>query len=758
MSILQSPGISLPPSTPEIAGASPDHWMAELGALLREFDSASPGEPSLPLTPAEATDDQLAKRRLGIAGSLFAALQCKHAVTASHSIRVALTCSAWATRLEFDEHQREQLEIVALLHDIGIVGTPDHVLLKPTRLDSDEAAIMARARAMSVEILRRSCTSTEILAVMEHISAWYDGSRGSSTLSGEQIPLPARMIAVAEAFDAMTSDRVYRPALSQERAMAELFRCAGSQFDPILVRQFVEMLEGDRGQLRKQVAARWLLALDPQTANAYWDFTAAPPPTVAPQAQSETSLFESKLLDNMYDAAVFINSRGRIVQWNHGAERLTGIAGASIRQQRWHPDILKLADEKNQPISEADCPVLAAISSGVQSLRRLAVWGRNGRCAAVDSHVIPVIGSDGSTQGAILLLHDASSEISLEQRCQSLADKASRDPLTQVANRAEFDRVHAMFITAHQQQQVPCSLLMCDLDRFKLVNDTYGHQAGDDVIKSLAALLKGACHPGDLVARYGGEEFVMLLADCDNTTASRRADQIRVALSQVPQPRMNGQTVTVSFGATEIQPGDSAETMLRRADRALMMAKENGRNQVVQLGSGRDVTFTPRDDDPSAGEQCEVIEQTLVTPVPAKMAIEKLRGFVADHEANILKIDGDQVQLEIAEKLDSHLRRLTDRPVTFQLDLRFEEQRVGRERDGGEAGSGGVLQTRVFLAITPLKSRDRRHADVAERAQRVLVSLRSYLMATPGDQSAPPPDSPRVAKKQVLLPWRSKKP
>ena len=129
---------------------------------------------------------------------------------------------------------------------------------------------------------------------------------------------------------------------------------------------------------------------------------------------------------------------------------------------------------------------------------------------SVDSHAIPVIADDGAMQGAILVLHDASSETSLEQRCQSLDEKATRDPLTQVANRAEFDRVHAMFVAAHQQQQVPCSLLMCDLDRFKLVNDTYGHQAGDEAIKSLASLLKRACRPGDLVARYGGEEFVML--------------------------------------------------------------------------------------------------------------------------------------------------------------------------------------------------------------------------------------------------------
>src|SRR5208283_291571 len=111
-----------------------------------------------------------------------------------------------------------------------------------------------------------------------------------------------------------------------------------------------------------------------------------------------------------------------------------------------------------------------------------------------------------------------------------------------------------------------------------------------------AALLKGSCLPGDLVARYGGEEFVMLMADCDNATASRRADQIRLALSQVQQAKMNGKTVTASFGVTEIQPGDTADTMFRRADRALLIAKENGRNQVVQLGSGLNAKPESQDD------------------------------------------------------------------------------------------------------------------------------------------------------------------
>jgi hypothetical protein len=224
---------------------------------------------------------------------------------------------------------------------------------------------------------------------------------------------------------------------------------------------------------------------------------------------------------------------------------------------------------------------------------------------------------------------------------------------------------------------------------------------------------------------------------------------------------MDGRSITVSFGVTEIQPGDTAETMLRRSDRALLMAKENGRNQVVQLGSGLDANLQQRASDvsPAAAENeaGAIIQQTLVTPVPTKMAIEKLRGFVADHEANILKLDGQEIQLEIAEKCDRRLRRLADRPVMFQLDLRFEEQRVRRENDQGAINTGGVLRTRIFVSLIPRKTRDRRHGDMTERAQQVLISLRSYLMATSEDQDGSPREGTTETKKHGLLPWLRKK-
>ncbi len=206
--------------------------------------------------------------------------------------------------------------------------------------------------------------------------------------------------------------------------------------------------------------------------------------------------------------------------------------------------------------------------TGVQSRRRFTIRGRSESDLYVDLHIIPVVGPDGATQGVTLLMHDASDEASLEERCHHLYERAIRDPLTQLANRAEFDRAHALFLEAHRQRRLPFSLVICDLDHFKAVNDTYGHLAGDEAIKSFAQLLKSFCHPGDLVARFGGEEFVLLFADCNNPTATARAEQIRRAFHEMPQALTGGAACTASFGVTELQPGDTVQTMLNRADRA----------------------------------------------------------------------------------------------------------------------------------------------------------------------------------------------
>jgi diguanylate cyclase (GGDEF)-like protein len=737
------------PSTQEIstAPAIAERWMTELHTLLRELETMAAASEVLPPLFGETVDDRLVQSRLGIAASLFTALQCKNAAAAGHALRVALSCSSWAMKLGLPEADREAIEIAALLHDIGIIGAPDRILLKPGLLDEDEAAIMARCRKMSLDILRRSCASPLVLEIVEGVRAWYDNSRHGLPLSGTEIPLGARMIAIVEAFDAMTTEHVYRPACSQERAIAELFECAGKQFDPALVESFDELCREDQTMLRGEAARRWLRLLDSATANSHWKLNDNVSALIEP---SVDAVFQGRFLESMYDAVMFIDTAGRILLWNRGAERLTGVVGASIQGQLWHPLLLELTDEKGNPVGEADCPAFAAIRCGVQSLRRLTIRGRRRQSVTVDSHAIPVIDQKGVTHGAVLVLHDASSETSLEQRCQSLHEKATKDPMTQVANRAEFDRVHTTFVATHQQQQVPCSLLMCDLDRFKLVNDNYGHQAGDDVIKSLASLLKSSCRPGDLVARYGGEEFVVLCADCDNASAARRAKHVCKALSQLPQPKMNGRAVTVSIGVTEVQPGDTPETMLRRADRALLMAKAGGRNAVIQLGTGTGAeTESMRTNSrlSNSARPNDLFEQLLLTPVPVRIAVDKLRGFVADHRARIIAVNGSQVRIEIEGKPVSRLRRLTDRPAMFCLDVQMEEEHEG------ESMAGGATRTKIKITVSTLETRNRRQGDVMANAREILISFRSYLMASDYEYSS----SVMTRVKRMLTPWLAHK-
>jgi diguanylate cyclase (GGDEF)-like protein len=270
---------------------------------------------------------------------------------------------------------------------------------------------------------------------------------------------------------------------------------------------------------------------------------------------------------------------------------------------------------------------------------------------------------------------------------------------------------------------------MCDIDHFKQVNDTYGHQAGDEALVSFAALLKRCCRPGDLVARYGGEEFVLLCADCDNATATERAEQIRRQLADTPQNMLASQSITASFGVTEIQPGDTPETMLRRADRALLQAKDNGRNRVVQLGSG---IF---DVEPPGGRRRwfawlqqrspdELIKRRLVSAAPMTVALEKLRGFAADHHAEVVAIEDHRVALKIDASTQS-LRRRTDRPVSFVLELNLEETRIER----GGVTNAQVLRTVINVSIRPRRRRDRRRNNAIDQARRLLVSVKSYLMA-----------------------------
>lgn len=705
-----------------------DARLGAVSSLLADLESPAQPPESLLDSAELKLENKLVQVRLGVASSLFAALRARHAPTAHHSLRVALSCSAWAAMLGLDDDERDGLEVAALLHDIGKVGIPDNVLLKPARLTAEEFLIVEKHRQVGAEILRYCTASAEILRIVQYAGAWFDGSREGYDLRSEQLPQGARMVAIVDAFDAMTSDQVYRRAMSRERALAELFEFAGTQFDPRLVQEFCTYISADQVKLQSVVARRWLKQLLPDAANAMWKLQAVQPGGAACNLEA---VFYRKLLESMQDAVVFVDTSLRIVLWNRAAERITGIAAASVEHKHWSPTLIGLRDEKNRQIMDTECPVINAIRTGVQTLRRLSVAGRGGANVEVDAHLVPVIGKNGVAHGAALLMHDASSQVTLEQRVQSLHERATRDALTQVANRAEFDRMFASCVESHMERRLPCSLILSDIDHFKRINDTFGHQAGDEVLISFAALLRRHTRSGDLVSRYGGEEFVLLCPDCDNATATRRAEEIRAELAELPMTALNGKNITSSFGVTELQFGDTPETMLRRADRALYQAKENGRNTVVQLGSGIMGEAPPPKprgfwDWLRGGPAPEqVLKRALATSVPFNVVVEKMRGFVADHHANIETVTESFLVLKIDGAGSSLLRRSDDRPVPFFIDLKFEEANA----ENTTPALGKIMRTIVQVTIRPQRNRDRRRRDVLERAQKLLASLKAYLVA-----------------------------
>ncbi len=170
--------------------------------------------------------------------------------------------------------------------------------------------------------------------------------------------------------------------------------------------------------------------------------------------------------------------------------------------------------------------------------------------------------------------------IALQKANDTINDLLKNDSLTGIANRRYFlDYFQKMYANA-TRNKIPLSLVMADLDYFKIINDRFGHQAGDNVLVEFARILESNCRKEDLPARYGGEEFIILLVHADSGRASIQAERIRNKFEELKIGPENIKA-TASFGIAELNREQSIEMMIKQADDALYRAKEEGRNRVV---------------------------------------------------------------------------------------------------------------------------------------------------------------------------------
>lgn len=200
-----------------------------------------------------AIHEEMRQVFLGVTMALADALEQRDSYTGGHTRRVHEYSVAIARGIELDEESLDNLSLAAIMHDIGKVGVSDLVLRKPSRLNEEEFCEMCRHPEMGSNIIAHLPALEKVVPGVLYHHEQYDGSGYPHKLKAEQIPLHARIIAVADAFDAMTSDRPYRKALSFEAAFAELRRCAGQQFDPQMVVVFESAwINGELQALHKE--------------------------------------------------------------------------------------------------------------------------------------------------------------------------------------------------------------------------------------------------------------------------------------------------------------------------------------------------------------------------------------------------------------------------------------------------------------------------------------------------------------------------
>jgi diguanylate cyclase len=172
----------------------------------------------------------------------------------------------------------------------------------------------------------------------------------------------------------------------------------------------------------------------------------------------------------------------------------------------------------------------------------------------------------------------------LRQKLETAEREATRDVLTGLYNRKFFDKALHALVSHYQKEGSPFSVIMVDVDHFKKVNDTFGHKVGDSVLEFIGHTLNSSVKGRDIPARYGGEEFIVVLPATRRDDACKLAESIRNQVSaktlKITKTQKTIGVVTISCGVAEVQSGDSADTVVDRADQALYLAKESGRNNV----------------------------------------------------------------------------------------------------------------------------------------------------------------------------------
>jgi diguanylate cyclase (GGDEF)-like protein/putative nucleotidyltransferase with HDIG domain len=561
--------------------------------------------------------EEIASLNMRTIEALALAIEAKDHTTHTHLQRVRTYAVEMAKELSLSEDEIEALRAAALLHDIGKLAVPEQIISKPGKLTPEEFEKMKVHPIVGAEILERVAFPYPVAPIVRSHHEKWDGSGYPDGLAATEIPIGARILSAVDCLDALASHRQYRPALPLNAAMAKVKEQAGTSFDPqiveILQRRYVEwermalMQEASMATLGLSKSARVERGLEPAAGFAKWSepSNSAPENTdflasIASARQEAQTMFElsqdlgislslsetlsvlSMRLRKMipYDSiVVFVNRNGWLLPELVSGENFRMLSSLKVRMGEglcgWVAENCKPIVNGN-PQVEAGYVVDPEQHRTLQSALAVPLEGLNG--------VVGVLamyhgGRDAFTPDHLRILLAVGSKVALSVenalKYQQAESSATTDFLTGLPNARSLFVHLAQEVARCKRMKTGLAVMVCDIDGFKQINDSFGHLEGDKLLREFSTRLKDACRGYDYVARMGGDEFVITSPGLTAEAATEKAMRLNEVAVEAGKQTCGREIITLSVGTAFCpEDGYDVERLLADADRRMYSMKQ----------------------------------------------------------------------------------------------------------------------------------------------------------------------------------------
>ena len=562
---------------------------------------------------------QLADLNSSVIASFAMAVDAKDQHTHGHTERVRDLATLIGAEMGLAQEELDALRMAAMLHDIGKLAVPDYILSKPERLTPEEMKKVQTHTLVGAALLESVKFPWPVVPIIRSHHEWYDGRGYPDALAGEGVPLGARILAVADVYDALLSHRPYRPAMSVQEAVAFMRDRVGTQFDPGVVETCFRVLSEKQARNRfgfifdaeGPMLPREGMSDTPDRRSVFTDIKHAHQELLALYEIVQTVSQSSNISETL---ELVLDKTKRIVEFSTCAVFLGQQNGGdlvAVTAMGMHAEVIR---GRSLPLGKGLTGQVAKSGKpsglGKEASADLAYLLGPAAAESPLKHALAVpLTTDGGCVGAITLYR--TSEQGFTEDDARLASVVARQTGIAIKNAGQFEQTkqsaltdqltglsNARYFFMHleqelnraQREQRPMSLIAIDLNRLKRINDSFGHQQGDRALKTIAEVFRRHVRNYDTVVRYAGDEFFIILPDTTNQLAVETANRIKQAVRDTSLEVLPHQFISLSasFGVATF-PGDAkeAEALIAVADRAMYADKRLNQQAALLSAEGR---------------------------------------------------------------------------------------------------------------------------------------------------------------------------